>query len=235
MGAQNNGAGDTKTYSAGAGATEFTFTGGYAEPLNDYQDAVLSAATSSAITGDVYFRYSFFLSSLPTAAGATDSGIWMNLGADKIGFYNNFNAPSAQIFVGAVTTNGSGAAAYSPVAASPFTMTAGTVNALVGKLTYSGGVYSSASVWLNPTGNQESDLAALATKITGAALSAGVTEITELSFGWEDRRTSSQQGLGAVTLGASWADVGVVIPEPGSLALLGLGVGYLVFLRRRRA
>ncbi len=95
----------------------------------------------------------------------------------------------------------------------------------LGKIVFASG-NDTLSLWLNPTlaGGEAGLGAALVTASTNFAFD----EVT-FSFGG-----NSVSFIDEIQFGETAADIGLVIPEPSAVFLLGTGAGTLLLLRRRR-
>jgi hypothetical protein len=98
---------------------------------------------------------------------------------------------------------------------------------VVGKLEFNvSGANDRLTVWIDPTGVET---ATASNTITGQDL--GWVTPTHATVG--QFNVSGRGIIDEVRIGSAWSDV-AAIPEPGSLALIGIAVGSLVIARRRR-
>jgi len=105
-------------------------------------------------------------------------------------------------------------------------LVAGAYYELVGYLSKSGnssGNYNTLSLWVNPSANEIASLSGADLTITG---NSGLASITSVGY----RTINIDKG---VTLNVGDINVNAV-PEPGTLALMGLAAAGLGFMRRRK-
>jgi len=105
-------------------------------------------------------------------------------------------------------------------------LVAGTHYELVGYLSKSGnsgGNYNTLSLWVNPSANEIASLTGADLTIKG---DSGLSSITSVGY-----RTVNIDGGVSLNVG----DINVnAVPEPGTLALMGLAAAGLGFMRRRK-
>jgi hypothetical protein len=184
--------------------------------------------TASPVTsGSLY--YSFLIR--PSAAATNNSYITMldppggpaNGGGDALAVYYGTSLTANQNRIGVRTTGGGSGASYSGTE-----LTLNTTYFIVTKyaFNYPGAGQSTVSIWVNPTvGGSEGT--ADATEGGTVISSIGVVDFKAQTV------APGEWAVDDLRIGTTWADVNPV-PEPSTLALLGLGVLGLVFARRMR-
>lgn len=166
-----------------------------------------------------------------TAAQATNDRAYVGFGSDAASLFN----PNNNVFSLGFDGQNGDFRVFSGAGAGVF---AGTP--IVGTNLVIGNYSSSAfNIWINPTNvSTIGDLGAAT--ITGApSLAPSGTQFSRISVVFREALVSNPISIDSIRVGyngtSSAANFSAVIPEPSTYALLGLGLGALLFLRRRNA
>jgi len=163
------------------------------------------------------FGFAIGTAGLSTTAtlGAGQSAVGMSISRN--------NRPTASYW-------NNGIASGAKVATQNLTFSTGSSHLIVGQIIWGAGS-ETINLYL-PGTDLVMPLAAYDTVTTSSNIDQHVTGYSVISFGGKNA-TATPQGIDEIRFGASYDDVIGVVPEPGSLALLGLG--GLLIARRRRA
>ncbi len=110
----------------------------------------------------------------------------------------------------------------------------GTDYYLVAKVNYAGGLFTSANMWLNPSATDDVDTVNGDASLTLTTPFAN--PISHIFFREAVLDADDVLRADELRIGTAWGDV-VLVPEPGSVALLSLGAAAMLIFRRihRRA
>lgn len=220
---------DPLTY---AGLADTSPTGNALLNLSGSASSTIDSFNATAVTGGTVY-FSFLLSPAALATANNELAALLSTGstgpggsADPLGVYVGQQV-AGQYKIG-VRHGGSGAT-YATNAG----MTLGSTNFFVVAYTFNPSTTDdSVSLWVNPTpgGSQP------AADVTIVANSGTVDAANLQIVGFKAQSAASGAGnwvFDTLRIGSAWADV-TPVPEPSTFALMGLGLGLMVAMIRRR-
>lgn len=233
---QNGGNGWASAWVAGTAATQVVtpatpLAGSNAVQITGNGTNVAHRQLSSAFSGNSLFVDFYIQVASGTLTSNDFLALWLDVGTagdhttrPNIGIKADGNGTN-DVFV---RTNGT-AGAFA--ANSNIGSTTGVTHHVVGQLSRTApGNYTNFSMWLNPV------LGDLLTPDATFAGNSGISQLTHVGFRAANLDAGDSVLIDSLQLSTSWNDVmRLSVPEPGSLALLGLGLLGVGLLKRRQA